>query len=142
MDGDSWTPASVSWTHGADVCGFECDTHYTYNSVSGLCKADTQSVSCGDAPTNATWLRGTFIQTWDGDDWAPVSKTPTYTANGSIECSYQCANGATRNGSKCVVNGECSWEYHGDCEHGSSEGGEWIEDDDEIRYEWTCAGSN
>lgn len=72
----------------------------------------TQVVSCGTAPTNAYWVNGNFTQTCDRYDCAPVSKAPTYTSDSSVECSYQCGNGATRDGGKCIVNGVCDWEYH------------------------------
>gem|GEM_PF-3121454 len=45
----------MNWTYGANECGFECDTNYTYNEETNSCEADTQIGTCGgDIPNHAT----------------------------------------------------------------------------------------
>ena len=82
----------MNWTYGANECGFECDTNYTYNEETNSCEADTQIGTCGgEIPDYAkATTADTFTQTWDGTAFTPESMNWTYGAN---ECGFECDEG-------------------------------------------------
>ena len=82
-------------------CG--CKTHYTWNSSSKTCVADTQTVNCTGLPaTGAVWNTvSSIMQTWNGSDWEP-SNVATHNDEASTqECRYRCKEHYTWTNSTC-----------------------------------------
>ncbi len=88
-------PTSYSYSANSTTaaCKFRCDDNYTYNSSNNTCEASTQSNNCGTAPSNSTWVKSTFTQTWNGSAWTPASKpnnTCVTTNTSTVDCSFKC----------------------------------------------------
>ncbi|MBQ4437604.1 DUF1566 domain-containing protein [bacterium] len=83
-------------------CG--CKTHYSWNSSSKTCVADTQTVDCTGLPaTGALWNTVSSItQTWNGSDWEPSSVATHNDEASTQECRYKCIENYTYENSQCV----------------------------------------
>ncbi len=108
-NGNGWIPSNVgTFNASASVaeCRFKCKDHYSWNSSTSKCVADTQPASCLGLPTNASWNTASSItQTWNGNAWIP-SNTGTYNETpSSNECHYKCNQHYTWNSSTstCVA---------------------------------------
>ena len=82
-------------------CG--CKTHYTWNSSSKTCVADTQTVNCTGLPTTgATWNTVSSItQTWNGSDWEPSNVATHNNEASTEECRFKCNEHYTWTNSVC-----------------------------------------
>ena len=82
-------------------CG--CKTHYTWNSSSKTCVADTQTVDCTGLPaTGAVWNTVSSItQTWNGEYWEPSSVATHNNEASTQECRYRCKEHYTWTNSTC-----------------------------------------
>ena len=92
---DPTSPTSYSYSENSTpaACKFRCDDNYTYNSSTNTCEASTQSNNCGTAPSNSTWVKSTFTQTWNGTAWIPTNKpnnTCVTTNTSTVDCSFKC----------------------------------------------------
>lgn len=83
----------------------ECDGNYELDPTNNQCKPKTQTKSCdGIIPENATATTNTtFVQTWDGNEFAPAVMNWT---NGANECGFACKENYTYNSANntCVAN--------------------------------------
>ena len=109
-DGNAWIPSNAGTydeTPSSNECHFKCNQHYTWNSSTSTCVADTQPANCLGLPTNAVWNTASSItQTWNGKAWTP-SNTGTYDETpSSNECHYKCSSGyhTEDGGISCVSN--------------------------------------
>jgi hypothetical protein len=88
---------SKNWSYNttAGQCTFVCNAHYTWNSGSSTCVADTQTYTCSAKPANTDWNTvASYAQTWNGSAWNPASSSVTYNTTGSAsECRYKCSTG-------------------------------------------------
>ena len=118
---------SYSATTTTAACKFKCPVNYTYNSTTNKCVPNTQEKDCTWLPSNAEWVNGKFIQTWNGSAWTPTSKTATYSTDSSVECSFKCKTHYTWNSTSktCVADTQtvnCGWSIPSNAEKKS---GHW-----------------
>ena len=107
-DGNAWIPSNAGTydeTPTSNECHFKCNQHYTWNSSTSKCVADTQPANCMGLPTNAVWNTASSItQTWNGNGWIP-SNAGTYNETpSSNECHYKCGSGYHWENSACISN--------------------------------------
>ena len=113
---NGWQPSTTGTFNEAastNRCYFKCDTHYSWNSSTSKCVADTQSANCTGLPTNAVWNTASSItQTWNGNTWTP-SNVGTYNETPSSgECLFKCNSGYHWENSACISNtrtANCTW---------------------------------
>lgn len=94
-NGSEWIPttsAIFSETPSTTECRFKCKEHYSWNSSTLTCYADSQSAPCIELPDNAIWNTVSEItQTWNGLDWKPSAKGTYNESASSEECRFKCA---------------------------------------------------
>lgn len=107
-DGNNWIPSNVGYFNVAlsdSECYFQCDEHYSWNSSTLTCDADSQPAPCIDLPDNAVWNNVSEItQTWNGLDWVPSAIGSYNEAASSEECRFKCADDYHWEDSVCVSN--------------------------------------
>lgn len=107
-NGNAWIPSNAGTydeTPSSNECHFKCNQHYTWNSSTSKCVADTQPANCLGLPTNAVWNTASSItQTWNGNAWTP-SNSGTYNETpSSNECHYKCDTDYHWENSACISN--------------------------------------
>ena len=106
--GSAWSPTTAgtyNTSSSTSECRFRCLTHYTWNSGSSSCVADTRTFSCYAKPVNTTWNTvSSYEQTWSGSEWVPVDSTTEYNETADTQsCRYKCSDNYTWNGSTCIA---------------------------------------
>ncbi len=100
-NGNEWIPSNVGSFNVASSdseCYFQCDEHYSWNSSTSKCDADSQPATCIDLPDNAVWNNVSEItQTWNGIDWAPSNIGSFNNAASTSECYFKCKEHYTWN---------------------------------------------
>lgn len=88
-NGSIFAPASLSWTHGAATCGFNCNTNYTWNG-STTCDPATDTYACNvtSLPLNAVPSSTMYTRTWNGTIFAPATMNYVHLAT---NCGFTCA---------------------------------------------------
>lgn len=111
-----WTINKTSWNYTGNSdplsCQYTCDTAnwYTWNSANNKCIGNTRTWECQWLPNNAHWINSWFTQTFDGNNWTPSNIELTNTWNSSVECSYRCNSGYSKDGNGCTQTPKC-WYY-------------------------------
>ena len=106
-NGEEWIPKSKDavYSETPAECGFVCPKEYYWNDFYCI-DWPTRKRNCPDMPENAVWnddgADGTFIQTWNGEEWLPESHETTVGKTPG-ECIFMCReNYAWENGG-CVT---------------------------------------
>ena len=107
-------PSTKTWTYTSDTnskveCSYTCNTAnwYTWDSANNKCIGNTRTWECQWLPNNAHWINSWFTQTFDGNNWTPSNIELTNTWNSSVECSYTCNNGYSKDGNGCTQTPKC-----------------------------------
>ena len=89
---------------GAETYECKCDDGYVESD--NKCVAETKTAKCEDKPKNSVWnddgANGTFLQTWDGEEFVPETKEAEYSKKAK-ECAFICAEGFYWNEEKCEI---------------------------------------
>lgn len=108
--GSEWIPSNIgSFNNSASdsECYFQCDEHYTWNTSTSTCDADTQSATCIGLPENASWNSVSEItQTWNGSNWAPSNTASFSNSASNSECYFKCYEHYTWNPSNSVCDAD------------------------------------
>ena len=70
-------------------CYYECNTNYTWNSITNNCDANKKIVGClWTYPTNSIQIDSSYEQTWNWIEWAPT----IFWWQNQDDCEYICAD--------------------------------------------------
>lgn len=106
-DGENWIPKNKDAVYSETPveCGFVCPEEYYWNNFYCIDRP-TRKKDCPALPANAVWndngADGTFIQTWDGENWVPesVEAVPGKTPG---DCVFMCKEGYAWKNGGCIT---------------------------------------
>ena len=100
-----WNPsyAEPEYTWNFDVpCAFLCKNHYEWDGYN--CIPEHEIWYCAGKPDNSDWVRtpSTYIRTFSGTEFVPVSVDAVYDPSGESDCAFDCKKNYKYENGECV----------------------------------------